>query len=204
MVKFMQWISPKNDGFVDILKQQSAHAVGCAKELKILVETYSETGNEEKKTKIKSFKKNNEISKEIFAQCLSALVKKHDNNLIEISLASRDFALMITKSSFSFSVYGITRTDDYITKLVNIIYDLAVEIDKCFQNLKTCKDGCEKILQFTNEAEELYNEAVSELFHFFKNSLDVMKYKEIYSILGSISNKGAEIAYLIQSSNLMI
>ena len=73
---------------------------------------------------------------------------------------------------------GIERIDDYISKLAGIILEAVTEVNKHVADLRKLKYGKDhyvKIHALENEADDVYHEALSQLFHYYKNSIDIIK-----------------------------
>ena len=64
--------------------------------------------------------------------------------------------------------------------------------------MKHIKEHYLKVRNLEEEADGVYNDALSELFHFYKNPVDIIKYKEIYGILEEIIDKCKEVANLVE------
>lgn len=108
-----------------------------------------------------------------------------------------DIIDLINTVALRFVLLSIERIDDYIIKSVDIILSAINEVNKSILGLRMLKDIKEhyvKIHSLENEAEEIYHDALSELFHFYKNSIDIIKYKDIYELLKEIIDKCIDVA----------
>ena len=56
-----------------------------------------------------------------------------------------------------------------------------------------------KIHSLENDADEEYYKAIDELFHFYKNPIDIIKYKEIYELLEGITDKCEDAINVVES-----
>ena len=108
---------------------------------------------------------------------------------------------LIGTVALRFVLLGIERIDVHIIKLVDIVHSAASELNKSILDLKKSngmKEHYIKIRSLENEADDAYHEALSELFHFYKNSIDIIKYKEIYELLEEITDKCEDAAHIMK------
>ncbi|MEK6983079.1 MAG: DUF47 family protein [Nanoarchaeota archaeon] len=207
MASIMHWLVPKEEKFFEMFKEQSVNALEAVKELKGFVGSYSNFERNERKSKaqiIKSFEhKGDEIAYKIIEKLNNTSmspIKKEDMHHLAVLLD--DIPDLINSVSLRFVLFGVERIDSHIIKLVDIANSCVGELNKCLIDLKRLKHMGEyysKIHSLENEADDIYHEALSELFHFYKNSIDIIKYKEIYELLEKIADKCKEITHAIES-----
>jgi len=113
-----------------------------------------------------------------------------------------DVVDLIDTATLRFVILGIERIDNHIIKLVSVTHQSVEELNKAVADLKKLKHVKEhyvKIHSLENEADEVYYNALSELFHFFKNPIDIIKYKEVYELLEGVTDKCEDVANVIES-----
>ena len=206
----MHWFVPKEKRFFEMLASQSKNVVEGAKELKNFIDNYSEIGRNERKSRyqvIRSIELKGDESILAIMQNLDSnfrtIVDKDD--IKELAAVLDDILDLVDTAASRFVVLGIERIDTYIPKFVDIAVDIINGVDKCILNLKSLddtKENSEKIRKLEKDSVELYNEALSELFHFYKNSIDIIKYKEVYELLKKIANKCKDAANIIDSISI--
>ena len=207
MANIMHWLVPKEEKFFEMLTEQSENALEGAKELKIFVNNYSKFERSERKSKAQVIKniehKGDEITHKIIESLNKTFVTPIDKEDIhEMAVLLDDVIDLINAVALRFVLLGVERIDDYILKLVDIILSSVTEVNKSIFDLRKLKDMREhyiKIHSMENEADEIYHEALSELFHFYKNSIDIIKYKEIYELLEDITDKCEEVTHVIEN-----
>lgn len=99
-------------------------------------------------------------------------------------------------------ILGIERIDNYTIKFAGATSNAATELNNSISNLRKSRnieEICAKIYRLENEADKVNYDALSDLFHFYKNPIDVIKYKEIYGLFESIIDKCADTANVIES-----
>lgn len=202
MKKLMGWLVPKKYKFFDMLLELSEIALECGKELKIFIDSYSNLERAERKERTNIIKKlahkGEEISKRIFERPnknFRTPIRK--SNFQEITVPLVDLIELIHDVSLRFIILSIERIEAPIIKLIDKICDALSELNKGILDLRKPRHiemHSAKIHALEEEADEIYYEALSDLFHYYKNSIDLIKYKEIYEYLENIMNKCKDIA----------
>lgn len=207
MKRIMNWLVPKEEKFFDMLAKQSENALKAAEELKEFIRDYEKSSRSERKSKSNSMKsierKGDEIAHEIMEKLDTTFITPIDKEDIHrMTVLLDDVVDLIDAATLRFVILGIERIDDHIIKLVNITHQSVEELNKAVADLKKLKHIKEhyiKIHSFENEADEVYYNALSELFHFFKNPIDIIKYKEVYELLEGVTDKCEDVANVIES-----
>jgi len=206
MPNIMHWLVPKEEKFFEMLAEQSEIAIEAAKELKDFVSRYSELDRDERKAKSQSIKnlehKGDEVTHKIIERLNKTFITPIDKEDIhQMAVLLDDVIDLINAVSLRFFLLGIERIDSHITKLVDIINEAVTELNKSIFDLKKLKDMKEhyiNIHSLENEADEEYYKGIDELFHFYKNPIDIMKYREIYDLLESVTDKCEDITNVIE------
>ncbi|MDP3766104.1 MAG: DUF47 family protein [Nanoarchaeota archaeon] len=207
MANIMHWLVPKEEKFFDMLTEQSENALEGAKELKDFVHNYTKFERSERKARAQVIKKiehkGDEITHKIIENLNKTFITPIDKEDIhQMAVLLDDVMDLINAVALRFVLLGIERIDIFIVKLVDIILNSVTEVNKSIMDLRKLKDMREhyiKIHSLENEADEVYHEALSELFHFYKNSIDIIKYKEMYELLEKITDKCEEVTHVIES-----
>ena len=207
MANIMHWLVPKEEKFFDMLTEQSENALEGAKELKNFVHNYTKFERSERKTRAQVIKniehKGDEITHKIIENLNKTFITPIDKEDIhQMAVLLDDVIDLINAVALRFVLLGIERIDIFIVKLVDIILNSVTEVNKSIMDLRKLKNMREhyiKIHSLENEADEVYHEALSELFHFYKNSIDIIKYKEMYELLEKITDKCEEVTHVIEN-----
>ena len=189
-----------------MLASQAENAMEGAKELKNLIENYSDIERSERKARAYAIKKielkGDEISKKIFERLNKNFRAPIDRSQIQqIAILLDDIIDLINATASRFVILSIERIDENITKLVNLTNSIVHEVNASIADLKkmkNIKEHCKKLCELEREADEIYQSALSDLFHYYKNSIDIIKYKEIYELLESAIDKCKDIANVIE------
>ena len=207
MKKILHWLVPKEKKFFELLAGQSANALEGANELKIFVQDYDKLERGERKARSYAIKaiesKGDDIAKKIFDRLdknFRTAIDKEDIQRMAVLLD--DITDLINDAASRFVILSIERIDPHTLKLAEIVFNSVGEVDKSVLDLKKLRgmgEHCAEIRNLERDADKVYSESLSELFHFYKNSIDIMKYREIYGILESITNKCKDVANVLDS-----
>ncbi len=207
MRKFIRWLVPKEKMFFELLAEQSQNSAEGVKELKNFIDEYPNFQRDERKSRatvIKSIElKGDEIARKIregLDRNFKTPIDKED--ILRMMVLLEDVTNMSNAVASDFLIFGVERIDRYTSRLAEISLDAANEVNKSIselRKLKTAKERYEKVCSLEKEADEVYFEAMSELFHFYKNSIDLIKYKEIYGLLEGITDKCKAVSGAVES-----
>jgi predicted phosphate transport protein (TIGR00153 family) len=77
--------------------------------------------------------------------------------------------------------------------------DVAVKELKNLNNMKTITNACSKINKLENKSDMVYNKAVFEIFENETDAKNIIKYKEVLSVLESATDKCKSVASVLES-----
>jgi predicted phosphate transport protein (TIGR00153 family) len=77
--------------------------------------------------------------------------------------------------------------------------DVAVKELKNLSNMKTITNACAKINKLENKSDMVYNKAVFEIFENETDVKNIIKYKEVLSVLESATDKCKSVASVLES-----
>ena len=207
MKKIMHWLVPKEKMFFEMLAEQSLNVLKSANELKNFVDSYPDIEKSERKSKAASIKELEHLGDEIQNKIIYSLDKNFrtpvdSEDIRKLTDLLDDVADLINTLASRFIVLSIERIDEHTIKFVDLAVKITEEVNSSVLDLKRLKDAeehCKKILKLESEADKLHDESLSDLLHYYKNPVDVIKYKEIYDLLESIPNKCKNISVVINS-----
>lgn len=202
MKKIIHWLVPKEKKLFEMLAEQSEIVLQSTKDLKIFLDEYPKLERSGRKSRVQSIKRLEHKADELARNIVSRLDKSFampidKEHIYKIASLLEEISDLISNAALKFVILSIERIDDYIIKLVGVVCSITEELNQSIANLRKPKalgEHYKKIYSLENEADEIYHEALSELFHFYKNSIDIIKYREIYEILEQAINKCRDIA----------
>ncbi len=200
MKKIIQWLVPKEHKFYEMLSEQSNNAMEAAKELKNFISQYADFGRNERKSRAKIIK-DIESKGDVLSHELTKLLKGLRNidkaDIKQAVILLDDIIDHINAAASRAVIFSIERIDEHTSKLIEKINEIVAELNDALHALKKSKSieaHVEKINSLEKEIDEIYQNALSDLFHYYKNPIDIMKYREIYEHLESIADKCKKVA----------
>ncbi len=202
MKKIMGILLHKEDKFFAMLSELSQNALEASKELKIFIEDYAALERGERKARAYAIKKiehkNDEISRNIFENLnRNSKTSIGRNDIKELAVLLDDLTDLINSAASKFVLLSIERIEKPILQLAEKVHDCIGQVEKTMGLLKKnerIEHHYIKIRELEREADDIYNNALSELFHFYKNSIDIIKYKEVYEVLEKTMDTCKDIA----------
>jgi predicted phosphate transport protein (TIGR00153 family) len=102
-------------------------------------------------------------------------------------------------------LYQVDKITKSIRKLTEINLEACQHIDvavkelRNLNNLKKITDACAKINKLENKSDNVYNKAVFEIFENETDAKNIIKYKEVLSVLESATDKCKSVASVLES-----
>lgn len=102
-------------------------------------------------------------------------------------------------------LYHVDKITKSIRKLTEINLeacqniDMAVKELRSFKNVKNITQACSKINKLENKSDSVYNKAVFEIFENETDAKNIIKYKEVLSVLESATDKCKSVASVLES-----
>lgn len=102
-------------------------------------------------------------------------------------------------------LYQVDKITKSIRKLTEINLEACQNIDIAVRELRNLKkiknitDACAKISKLENKSDTVYDRAVSDLFENEQDAKNIIKYKEVLSVLESAADKCKSVASVLES-----
>jgi predicted phosphate transport protein (TIGR00153 family) len=146
------------------------------------------------------------VTHKIFGELNATFVTPFDREDIH-SLASAldDIMDCIDGSASRFVLYKIEECPVHIRELLQILYKSVVELRRGVVLLRDFRKSAElqKILESINEyeniADDIFEEAIAELFEWEKDAIKIIKLKEIYVALETATDKCEDAANVLET-----
>ena len=206
MKRMIHFLLPKEKRFFGLLVKQSGIAVNACNELKSFIGEYEKierSARKEKNQLIKSYRQENEqIANDILLDLNKQRTAIDREDISRLSILLSEIVCLLDDSGSRFIALSIERVDNYTPRLVESISDLLAEINLTMANLdklKKLEGHYLAIKSLKGKFDNLFDEALSDLFHFYKNSMDILKYREIYGVFHEIAGKCNEISFTTTS-----
>lgn len=102
-------------------------------------------------------------------------------------------------------LYQVDKITKSIRKLTEINLEACQNIDvavkelKNFKKIKNITDACARISKLENKSDTVYNKAVFEIFENETDAKNIIKYKEVLSVLETATDKCKSVASVLES-----
>ena len=147
-----------------------------------------------------------EITHEIFTELGKNFITPFDREDIHRLVTSIDDVLdFIHGSSKRMELYKIDKMTPDIIKLAELIFNSSKELRSAVFELKNMKkmrnitDALVRINSIENHADDIFDNAVANLFEHEKDAVQIIKMKEILSALETATDKCEDAANVIES-----
>ena len=121
----------------------------------------------------------------------------------ELASALDDVLDFIEATTERFVLYKVTATTPHAKELAVVIAKQVEEIHRIMPQLRHLDrqdilHHCIEINQLENQGDRILREAVAELFENQGNPLEVMKWRELYELLESATDKSEDVANVLE------
>jgi len=192
-------------GFYDLFEQGTANLVVAAEKLVDLFDNYEDV--EAKAKELKALEHGGDvIAHEIIARLHRTFVTPIDREDITQLVHSMDDVMdFIEAAGRTAFLYGITEPTDRARELARIVLKMAHKLNEVVPRLRRRDQypwilkQCVEINTLENEADDVHHTALAELFEVCHlNACEVIKWREIYEHLESATDRGEDIANVLE------
>jgi uncharacterized protein len=201
-----QFLVPKEKKFFPLFEQASSNLV-------LIAETLHEAVNLPAKERKESFDKIDEleqigenITRQTNLELSRNFITPFDREDIHALITSIDnVADNIHGASSRMKLYQVDKITKSIRKLTEINLEACQNIDQAVKELRDLKkmknitDACTRINKLENKSDNVYDKAVYELFDTESDAKNIIKYKEVLSVLESATDRCKGVASVLES-----
>lgn len=106
--------------------------------------------------------------------------------------------------STRFEIYGMTHSDEYMTKFVDILLESVKEIAAATtllnkKKLLDIRQHVIKINDYESECDELLQASIRNLFKLEKDPIKIIQYKELYEMLEDVADSCEDVANTLET-----
>ena len=203
---FFQFLVPKDKKFFPLFEEASSNLIELASNLHEAVNLPLKE-REKKKQKIDELEqKGEDITRQTNLELSRNFITPFDREDIYSLITSIDnVAGNLHGASSRMRLYHVDKITKSIRKLTEINLeacqniDLAVKQLRSFDNIKVITDACARIDKLESKSDNVYDKAVAELFENENDAKNIIKYKEVLSVLESAADKCKNAANVLES-----
>jgi hypothetical protein len=193
---------PREEKFFDLFEQQAAHIVSASRVLEELTLDYPDA-----KTKVERIKDiehaGDTLTHEIVRRLNTTFLTPIDREDI-YALACRldDVLDLIDAVASRLELYRIEAPTDGCIAMGKIIVKTAEETDRAVRCLRTLSPFYHKhaieVNRLENEADRLLREQLAALFEGATDAIEVIKWKELYETMESVTDRCEDVVNVIE------
>jgi predicted phosphate transport protein (TIGR00153 family) len=147
-----------------------------------------------------------EITHQIYLELSKNFITPFDReDIASLTGAIDDVADYIQGSVNRMNLYNVEEMTPAIKKLSELILQGSLEMDKAIKELKDLKnvrsiaDSCIRINSIENQADDVFDRAVADLFLYEKDAIRLIKYKEILAALETATDMCEDVANVMET-----
>jgi len=149
---------------------------------------------------------NDELTHQIFVELGQNFITPFDREDIHyLAIALDDVADFIYASSKKILNYNIDEIDGFMKSMVLAIDKSVITLSKAIKELRNMKklraitEACVQINSYENEADEILEQGIKDLFSGKYEALEVVKLKDIYQDMEVITDKCEDASNVIET-----
>jgi predicted phosphate transport protein (TIGR00153 family) len=203
---WFSWIRGNDKIIIGNLEKQGEILVKATSDLVALISDYDKNDLTQRASAIKELEhEGDRLTHELFTLISATFVTPLDREDISGLASSIDEVLDYTDGvADRFLLFKINRPSPYMLHLSKILFLASQEIHHALCILGKIKNShklmeyCSSIKKYEHEADNVYRNAITELFELNDNPIEVIKLKEIYENLEESVDKCQDVSDVIE------
>ena len=193
---------PREEKFYDLFRDQAALIHEAAVILVALFENYKEV--EKRVTEIKFVEhKGDQLTHELMMKLNKTFITPFDREDIHALCSALDDVLdLIDGAAVRLITYKITEVTPGALQLSKVIQHGSEIIVRAVGQLhrpQNILEYCDQLTQLEKDADRIKGECIARLFENGSSPIEIMKWKEIYEVLEATTDKGEDVADVLES-----
>ena len=197
---------PHDDHFYVLLEESAQNLVKAGVELKKLPFCKKQSQREETAKRIEDIEHDGDsITHNIFSELNSTFVTPLDREDIhELASALDDVLDHIDGCAHRFAMYKITRVPKAFSQLIDVLFLSINELKNSVHLLRNLnktdllQDSFKMVNEYENQADDIFDQAVADLFAKEKSAIQIIKLKEILVGLETATDKCEDAANVLE------
>ncbi|RTY67697.1 MULTISPECIES: DUF47 domain-containing protein [unclassified Flavobacterium] len=203
---FFQFLVPKDKKFFPLFEQASSNLIEIATNLHEAVNLPLKE-REDLFRKIDALEqKGEDITRQTSLELSRNFITPFDREDIHSLITSIDnVADNLHGAASRMKLYQVDKITKSIRKLTEINLEACQNIDvavrelRDLKNMKNITDACVRINKLENKSDNVYDKAVLDLFENETDAKNIIKYKEVLSVLETATDKCKSVASVLES-----
>jgi uncharacterized protein len=204
--KILKMLLPHDDHFYNLLEESAQNLIKAGVVLKTIPSCKTQAQREDAAKRIKDIEHDGDsITHKIFSELNSTFVTPIDREDIhELTSALDDILDHIDGCANRFALYKITRVPNAVIQLIDVLLLSMTEVKNGVHLLRNLdeaeifKAAFTKVNEYENEADDIFDQAVADLFEKEKDPVQIIKLKEVYVGLETATDKCEDAANVLE------
>jgi len=193
---------PQEESFYELFKQDIANAVKAAVALQDMAHNY--TAIEDKARAIKAIEHDGDtITHEIIKTLNQTFVTPFDReDIYALCTSVDDIVDLIEATADACVLYKVKESTEHLQKGADILVLAVQELQKAINKLSKFRGLEEHWIEansLENQADQVYRQAVGELFANSHDAADILRWKGVYDLLEDANDKCEDVANIIET-----
>lgn len=201
-----QFLMPKDKKFFPLFEEASSNLILIASHLHEAVNLPLKEREEIFQKIFDLEQKIEDITRKTNLELSSNFITPFDReDIYSLITAIDNVAGNLNGAASRMKLYHVDKITKSIRKLTEINLEACQNIDvavkelRSFKKIKNITDACARINKLENKSDNVYDKAVAELFENETDAKNIIKYKEVLSVLESATDKCKSAASILES-----
>ena len=201
MPGLLQRFLPREEGFLELFAKQAVNIHQGAEALLKMISHY--TGVPEQVQIVKALEhEGDEITHAIFTKLNQTFITPFDREDIhELCSQLDDVIDLIDAAASRFVLYRVDAVRPGTVDLVKVLVSATTEVEAAVRTLDAPEKAlrhCIEINRYENESDRLCRTLIAQLFDEEKESVQIIKWKEIFEVIETAVDKCEDVANVIE------
>jgi predicted phosphate transport protein (TIGR00153 family) len=206
MANLFKFLIPQEKKFFPLFEKASGNLLETSK---ILTKMVNCSDHEKRKEYLREIEKlehiGDSVTHQIFTELSTTFITPFDREDIHaLASAVDDVVDFIHGSAKRIEIYKIPVPDNNISKFAELIEKGSEELNKAIYGLRglkvdDIKVACVHINSIENHADDVFDNAIARLFEEKKDAIEIIKVKEVLSVLETATDKCEDAANVLET-----
>jgi len=207
MANIFQFLMPQEKKFFPLFEKASSNLLQTSVLLTQMVNTVDAHKRKELLREIERLEHiGDSVTHEIFTELGTTFITPFDREDIHaLTSVLDDVVDFIYGSAKRIELYKIKVPESNIGKLAELIEKSGEELHKAvlglrdLKNVESIREACIRINSIENHADDIFENAVAHLFEYEKDAIEIIKMKEVLSVLETATDKCEDAANVLET-----
>lgn len=204
---FVKFFTPKDRIFYSLFEEVSGNLIDMSRVFQDAMHEPNQAKRDQMLSSLEDFEhKNDDATHRLFIELGRNFITPFDREDIHyLATSLDDVADYIWASAKRIVNYNIADVNDVMRNFSIVInksvqaLQIAIKDLRNMKDLKSITDACVQVNSFENEADDILDDALKQLFLLETNAIELIKRKELYQDMEIVTDKCEDAANVIES-----